>query len=367
MRKRPKTLLIAVQAASLFLTGHLLAQGHAADSSKVNPPETAGRGGVSAVAVAVPVFGVTADRTEVSIGDPVTVVYSVRLPAGSSLRLDALVTPEPPEGERPPGGAVLEFQPPKPAVAGEATDGEGKVLWKQTVTFIPFLAGTVVVPGPRFSFEERQAAGEAGPPQVLRPPSVTLQVASRLPKDAKPETLSPKDDRPVRLPGPSLLFWAGVAALALLFLAALWWRILRKRRAKGAVAEGPPPVPPGEELLAALEALAREADGLGADPRGFYAELTHAVKRYLERRLDEPVLEWTSFETVRRLREKGIELPKEIGFPDLLSAADVVKFGRGRSTRDAALSHLGRARLLHDSLEARLSPPPAAAATEKAS
>jgi len=91
------------------------------------------------------------------------------------------------------------------------------------------------------------------------------------------------------------------------------------------------------------------------------------VKRYLERRLDEPVLEWTSFETVRRLREKGIELPKEIGFPDLLSAADVVKFGRGRSTRDAALSHLGRARLLHDSLEARLSPPPAAAATEKAS
>jgi len=344
--------------AAFLLAGHLLAQGQAADPSKASTPEAS---------PSLPVFGVTADRTEVSIGDPVTVTYSVRLPSGSSLRLDTLVTPEPPEGARPPGGAVLEFEPPKAATAGEAADGEGKVLWTQKVTFMPFMAGTVVAPGPYFTVEKKPASGEPGPPQVLRAPSVTLRVASRLPTDAKPETLSPKDDRPVRLPGPSLLFWAGIAALALLFLAALWWRILRKRRAKGAVAEGPPPVPPGEELLAALEALAREADGLGADPRGFYAELTHAVKRYLERRLDEPVLEWTSFETVRRLREKGIELPKEIGFPDLLSAADVVKFGRGRSTRDAALSHLGRARLLHDSLEARLSPPPAAAATEKAS
>jgi hypothetical protein len=44
-----------------------------------------------------------------------------------------------------------------------------------------------------------------------------------------------------------------------------------------------------------------------------------------------------------------------------------VKFGRGRSTRDAALSHLGRARLLHDSLEALFAPPPAAPETEKAS
>ena len=43
-------------------------------------------------------------------------------------------------------------------------------------------------------------------------------------------------------------------------------------------------------------------------------ELTHAVKRYLERRLDEPVLEWTTFETVRRLREKGFELPREVAF-----------------------------------------------------
>jgi len=359
--------LLPVQVVSLVLAGRLFAVGEGAETSKVNAPEAAGGDIASSAMPSLPVFGVTMDRTEVSLGDPVTVTYAARLPAGSSLRLDSLVTPEPPEGERPPGGSVLEFLPPKPAVVAEAADNEGKVLWKQTITLLPFLAGRVVVPGPHLTFEEEGADGKPRRSQAVRPASVTLQVASRLPKDAKPETLTPKDDRPVRLPEPSLLFWLGIAALTLLLLVALVWRILRKRRA---MAKGPlaaPSVPPGAELLAELERLARVVEGLGDDPRGFYAEMTHALKRYLERRLDEPVLEWTTFETLRRLREKRIEFPREIGFSELLSAADLVKFGKGRSTRDDARTHLFRVRLLHDSLEAHLAPPPALPGKESAS
>jgi hypothetical protein len=363
---RTKTLPLPALVAWLFLAGGLLAAGGGADSSKGTAPEVSGGGVASSAASSQIVFGVTVDRTEVFVGDRVTVTYSARIPAGSKLTLDALVTPEPPDGERPPAGAVLEFDRPAAPVVEKMPD-PSLVLWKQTVSFLPFLPGTVVVPGPHFTFEEEPAGGASGHPVEMRPPSVTLKVSSRLPKDAKPETLAPKDDRPVRLPGPSLLFWLGLAALALLLLAALWWRILRKRRARAAGGEAAAPVPPGEELLAELDRLAREAERLGDDPRAFYAGLTHAVKRYLERRLDEPVLEWTSFETVRRLREKGIELSKEIGFPELLSAADIVKFGRGRSTREAALDHLARARRLHDGLEAHLAPSPAAPATEKAS
>jgi hypothetical protein len=312
------------------------------------------------------VFDVVADRTEVSVGDRVTVTYSARIPAGSTLTIDALVTPEPPEGQRPPGGSVLEFDVPLPPVVGTKEEKDGAVLWKQTVTFIPFMAGTVVVPGPHFTFEEKQPDGTPGPPKDLRPPSVTLQVASRLPKDAKPEALAPKEDRSVRLPGPSLLFWAGVAALALLLAAALAWRLLRKRPTSAA-GEALPSIPPGEELLGELLRLEREAELLGDDPRGFYADLTHAVKRYLERRLEMPVLEWTSFETVRHLAENDLELPREIGFSELLSAADFVKFGRGRSKRDTARDHLARARKLHEQIEARLAPPLAPPGTEKAS
>lgn len=312
------------------------------------------------------VFEVAVDRTEVSVGDRVTVTYSARIPAGSKLGIDALVTPEPPEGERPPGGSVLEFDLPLPPVVATKIEGDGSLLWKQTVTFIPFMAGTVVVPGPHFTFEEREPDGVPGRALDLRPPSVTLQVASRLPKDAKPEGLAPKEDRPVRLPGPSLLFWTGVTALALLLATALAWRFLKKRR-KAAAEETVPSIPPGEELLGELSRLEREVELLGDDPRGFYAGLTRAVKRYLERRLEMPVLEWTSFETVRRLAERELELPPEIGFAELLSAADLVKFGRGRSTRDTARDHLVRARRLHQEIEARLAPPPALPDREKAS
>ncbi len=315
----------------------------------------------------LPVFGVSVDRKDVFVGDRVTVTYSARIPAASSLTLDTLVTPEPPEGERPPGGAVLEFFPPSAPVVEPWEGKESTALWKQTVTFLPFLAGTVTVPGPYFTFEEKRPDGTSGLQQTLRPPSVTLQVASRLPKDAKPDSLAPKDDRPALLPAPSLLFWLGLAVLALLLLAAVWWLVARKRRAKAGAGEEAPALPPGAELLEALDRLDREAGELGDDPRSFYAGLTHAVKRYLERRLSEPVLEWTSFETLRRLREKGIELPKETGLAELLSAADLVKFGKGRSSREAALDHISRARRLHDGLEARLAPALAAPGTEKAS
>ncbi len=356
MTTRPRKFLLPVQAACLLFSGPLVAQGQAADSPKVNETPGSGRPEI--------VFDVQADRTSVSVGDRVVLTYTARIPAGSKLVLEALVTPEPPEGQRPPAGAVLEFETPKPPAVDEKPAPDGTLLWTQTVAFIPFMAGTVVAPGPHLTFEGGQGSGPSGASFDVRPPAVTLQVASRLPKDAKPDSLPPKDDRPVRLPSVSPFFWAGLAACLALFALALWWRIRRRRRP--AAAEPAAPLrPAGEEFLEALALLAGEAEALGDDPRGFYSRLTQAVKRYLERRLDAPVLEWTTFETVRRLREKGFELPREVAFADLLSAADLVKFGKGRSTRDDARAHLSRARLLHDHVEARLAPPPADAAKEK--
>ena len=293
-------------------------------------------------------FTVTADKTSISLGDRVVVTYAARIPAGATLTLDALVTPAPEEGARPPGGAVLEFE--NPATPTLTKSGAGDFFeWSQSVAIFPFAAGTVRVPGPHYTFEE----SPSGRKLDVRPQDLELTVASRLPAGRKPEELAPKADKPVRIPAWPAKYWIALAAGAALVAALVAW-LVSWRRGKTASAEAAAPaLAPGEELRLALARLAAAAENLGDDARGFYSELTYAVKRFLERATGDPVLEWTTFETVRRLREKGIEFPREAAFPDLLASADRVKFGKGAATREDAREALIQARVVLHDVEAR--------------
>lgn len=296
-----------------------------------------------------PVFSSKVDgATSVSLGDRVVMTYSARIPAGASLRLDALVTPAPEEGKRPPGGAVLEYESPAAPTVTKSKTGDF-FEWSQTVALFPFAAGTVRVPGPHYTFEEPSSGRKLD----VRPPDLELDVTSRLPKDQKPDEIAPKTDKPVRIPSWPLKYWVALAAGVALVAALVAWLVSRRRRKTAGAEPGAPAIPPGEEFRLALARLAEVAEGLGDDARGFYSDLTHAVKRFLERATGEPVLEWTTFETVRRLREKGFEFPREAAFPDLLAGADRVKFGRGAATREDARQALARARLVLDDVEAR--------------
>jgi len=335
----------------LLLATCLVSTGVAVSSSKVSGAE------IFSSAVA--------DRTSVSIGDRVLVTYSARIPVGATLTLDALVTPAPDEGARPPGGAVLEFENPAPASMVKSKTGDF-FEWSQTVALFPFAAGAVQVPGPHYTFEE----SSSGRRLDVRPPAVELTVSSRLPKDKKPEEIAPKADKGIRIPAIPAKVWAALAAAVALVAGLAWWAIARRRRRTAAGEPAAPAMPPGEELLAGLARLAPIAETLGDDARGFYSDLTHAVKRYLERTTGDPVLEWTTFETVRQLREKGFDLRADVALPDLLASADRVKFGKVAATRDEALEALARARRLHDHVEEREAARRAAeavAAREKAS
>ena len=178
-------------------------------------------------------------------------------------------------------------------------------------------------------------------------------MASRLPKGEKPEQIAPKADKGIRIPAIPVKVWAALAAGVALVAGLVWWWVSRRRRRAATGEPEAPPVPAGEELTRELDRLALLVETLGGDPRGFYSELTHAVKRYLERTTGDPVLEWTTFETVRRFRERGFELPADVALPDLLASADRVKFGKGVATREEARQALDRARRLHAHVEAR--------------
>ncbi len=304
-----------------------------------------------------PPVAVSLDRTSAQVGDAVVATYAAKIPPGGSLELDSLVTPAPAGGEAPPAGGVLDYTKPAPPKVTAAPDGS--VVWTLAVRFSPFAAGDITVPGPHLVY-----VAPSGERTSVRGAPARLHVDSRLPKGQKPEALAPKSARPARIPAHGALFWIslGAAALALAAVVALVVRRLRAR--PPAAAPAAPALPPAEELLAELTRLAAVAETLGEDPRGFYTDLTHATKRYLERRLDIPVLEWTTFETVRRLRERNLEPPREIGLAELLGAADRVKFGKGRATREEAKAHLARARRLSEHLESLLAPKPPAPGAE---
>ncbi len=362
--KRKKILLAPSLIVALGVSGGLLAQATGGFSSKVNEDTPAGTAGASAGAspsslskkifssssssssFSLP-FSATVDRASVALGDRVVVTYAARIPAGASLTLDTLVTPAPEEGRRPPGGAVLDFENPAPPVVNKSKTGDF-FEWSQSVALFPFAAGTVQVPGPHYTFEEKP-----GSRVEVRPPTVELTVASRLPPGQKPEEIAPKADKPVRIPAWPAKYWIALGTGVALVAALVGWLVSRRRRRTAGAEAGAPAPPPGEELRLALARLAAAAESLGDDARGFYSELTHAVKRFLERATGEPVLEWTTFETVRRLRERGFDFPREAAFPDLLASADRVKFGKGPATREDARHALVRARLVLDDVEAR--------------
>ncbi len=293
-----------------------------------------------------PPFSVTVDRTKAAVGDRVVATYSARIPDGARIEIEALVSPAAAGEARPAGGSVLEFEPVPPA---HVVKSGAAFEWSGAVAFAPFAPGTIEVPGPRLVYVS--PSGERIP---VRPPAVTLEVSSRLPQGQKPEELAPKSDRGARIPARSPWFYAAIATAVLAVAALVIWLVRRRRKGLVAPELVVPALPPGAELLSTLERLARDADSLGDDPRDFYSALTHAVKRYLERHTAQPVLEWTTFETLRRLRDLGWEFPREIALSELLGSADHVKFGRGRSTRNEAQQHLARVRQLHQHVEARV-------------
>jgi hypothetical protein len=282
----------------------------------------------------------TADRTAAAVGERVTVEYAARVPEGAKLRLAALVAPARPEGQPATTGFVLDFEPLEPQRVEKAAGG--LVTVRQAVRLAGFVPGETRIPGPVLEYEAPD-----GTKAILRPPALALTVSSRLPEGQDPAQLAPKPAKPVRIPPRSPWFWASIAAAVLAAAALAAWLVKRRRRtAAGAEATAPPPLPPDVELEQALAALAARAASLDGDPRPFFSDLTHAAKRFLERHLGEPVLEWTTFETIRRLRELGAEPPREAALSELLAGADRVKFGRAGATREEADRSLASARHL---------------------
>ena len=117
-------------------------------------------------------------------------------------------------------------------------------------------------------------------------------------------------------------------ALGLLVLFAILYRLYKQKYRSEAALSRTVQLPPHEYALRRFDALDRRQLWQKKDLKGYYAELTHIVREYLEKRYQIPALESVSGEILRELH--GTDFPATL-VPDLqklLSEADLAKFAQ---------------------------------------
>ena len=279
-----------------------------------------------------------ATSTEVSVGQRFVVTIEARGPAGTTWTFPAEAGDEKvvlrAAAAQPAGGAAFVYE----AAA--------------------FSVGEVSVPS--IAVKYRLPDGTEG---EARSEPIPLQIVSLLPKDESERTLA--DIRgPVKLPLGGWFWGALVATAALVALAVVLVR--RRRRPVQAAAKVVAEIAPDVEALSALDALAASELLGAADLKPFYVALAEIAKRYLERRLEAPVLEMTTAEAMAFLRENGIARELAPSLRDLMLAADQIKFARGHSERTTGERHVAAVRAMVTVIEARVRPPQAPALEKSA-
>jgi hypothetical protein len=122
--------------------------------------------------------------------------------------------------------------------------------------------------------------------------------------------------------------WMLGGFLVLLLLGILQWLASRKNN-KGAASRYIE-LPPHELALKKLAVLQQKQLWQQGELKSYYAEITHIIREFLEKRFQIPALESTSHETIQYLR-KQTEFPIHLlhGLNEVLQQADMVKFAKG--------------------------------------
>jgi hypothetical protein len=277
----------------------------------------------------------TASKAEVTVGEAFTVEVRATGPAGTTFTFPGEAASDTFELRTPPS----DTRSPAPAVEPGTHRYDAAVFALGEATLPPIAVRYRLPDG---------TSGEASTKEVA------LKVVSLLPKDAQEQKLA--DIRGPQAVGIGRAFWVALGTGLVLAAALAAWLVRRRRRVEAPRAVPAPERPADVEALLALDALAASGLAFRGEYRSFYIRLTEVAKRYLERRLEAPVLEMTTAETLAFLRghaHGGGLLPV---VRDLAEAADRIKFAKGQGLAQEADRHLAAVRALVAALEARLQP-----------
>ncbi len=235
------------------------------------------------------------------------------------------------------------------ATAVERSTAPGGVRWVQRLELTAFRPGSTALPAVavRLSGEpERRAA---------TPQNLALDVRSVISPDDKERKAAPPSP-PRALAVPRSFWWALATGAALAVVAALLaWRMQRRRAAKDPLAA--PQLSPAAELERALVLLSVEP------PEAAFRSLSHALRRYLGRRLDFRALESTTTQVQRQLAAGRFDPALIQRAVRLLRLADQIKFALRPAEEKEVVARIGETRDLAAAIENQLAPAVEAAPT----
>jgi hypothetical protein len=273
---------------------------------------------------------VRANPSTATVGDPITLDFDVEAPAGTTASFPSL---DKTIGEF----TVLETfpGPTVPAQAGSKTADQAHGYRARVVAAV-YRVGKFEFPA--LTWRVKPAAG--GELEV-KSPAVPIEVKSVLDGEPKLKDLKQQAEIYER---PRWGLWIA-AAVALLLLGLLAWRLLRRRRAPETVVSRPPELDP----FTLAEVELRDLLGRGLLEKGFvkqfYVALAEIARKVLEAGFGVRTSEKTTGEILDELRGLSVapaataeELARIESF---LTACDFVKFARylpARSESDAAVS-----------------------------
>jgi hypothetical protein len=252
-----------------------------------------------------------ADRTAVTVGDPVILTFRVVHPPGFTIvsfdpgrGLDAVTLLDQVEG------------PPHPLPTGQVEE-------LRTIRVAAYEVGHKEIPAITVTW--RDASGTEGS-AVTKP--IAIEVASVL-KEGQTEPADIKN--PVRMLERSIWPWVGLAAALLaVLLWYLWWRRRRKAPVEEATVPVAPPRPAHEIAYEELERLLSSGLLDRGAVKEFYIELAEIVRRYLGRRFGIDTFDRTTYEILEALRAARIPVRATGMTGEFLAACDLVKFAKYR-------------------------------------
>jgi len=280
----------------------------------------------------VPSVAVVLEPPTLAVGDPVVATLTLVL-AGADAAREAIF----PDWSKGWGDAEVLS-----ASAVESSTSPDGVRWVQRLKLTAFRPGSTALPAVavRLSGEpERRAA---------TPQNLALQVRSVIPPDDKERKAAPPSP-PRSLAVPRSFWWTLAAGGTLVVLAAIVaWRRQRRRAAEDPLAA--PQLSPSAELERALGLLAVEP------PETAFRSLSHALRRYLGRRLAFRALESTTTEVQRRLVAQRFDSALIQRTVRVLRLADQIKFALRPAEETEVAARIAETRELAAAIESHLAP-----------